>query len=216
VHRKATNRRFPILYTILDVDHCARTGWEPRDLARALLAGGSRLLQLRAKTMAGGMCLDLAAAIVEDARAVGAAVIVNDRVDLAVLAGAAGVHVGQEDLSPEDVRKVAGPGMTVGLSTHTREQIEHAIVAPISYFAIGPVFSTATKHTGYESVGLDAVRHAADRGAEAKLPVVAIGGITLDTAPAVIDAGAASVAVITDLVTSDPEKRVRQYLAALR
>jgi thiamine-phosphate pyrophosphorylase len=159
--------------------------------------------------------LELARAIVEEARAAEAIVIVNDRADIAVLAAAAGVHVGQEDLTPVDVRRVTGPGALVGYSTHTHDQIETALREPISYFAIGPVFSTATKATGYDAVGYGAVRHAAARGASAGLPVVAIGGITLDTAPRVVEAGAAAVAIITDLLAGDPEARVRQYLSAL-
>jgi thiamine-phosphate pyrophosphorylase len=179
------------------------------------LSGGVRLLQLRAKTLDGGPFLELAIAIAEDARGAGATFIVNDRADLAVLCAAAGVHVGQDDLSPVDVRRITGAAAVVGLSTHTDEQIASAIAAPISYLAIGPVFATATKSTGYEAIGEAGVRSAVARGAAAGIPVVAIGGITLDTAAKVIEAGAASVAVITDLVTSDPEARVRQYLSAL-
>ena len=186
------------------------------DLARAYLSGGARLLQLRAKALDGGPFLDLASSILDAARRAGAAVIINDRADIAVLSGADGVHVGQEDLSPSDVRRIVGDDMLVGLSTHTPDQIASALTAPISYMAIGPVFSTVTKATGYDGIGLDAVREAARRAAAAGLPVVAIGGITLDTAADVIAAGARSVAVITDLLGSDPASRVRQYLASLR
>ena len=206
----------PRLYAIVDVDVCAAAGWAPRALTRAYLAGGTRLLQLRAKRLGGAAFLELAEAMVEESDRVGARVIVNDRVDIAVLANAAGVHVGQEDLTPEDVRRVARADDLIGLSTHPHEQVEEAVTAPISYFAIGPVFATGTKATRYDAVGCDAVRHAARRGATVALPVVAIGGITIDTAPRVIDAGAAAVAVITDLMTGDPERRVREYLAALR
>jgi thiamine-phosphate pyrophosphorylase len=203
----------PALYAIVDVEVCTAAGWTPRDVARAYLDGGVRLLQLRAKAMPGAAFLDLAAAVVEDAG--DALVIVNDRADIAALADAAGVHVGQEDLTPADVRRVIGPDRVVGCSTHTAEQIERALIEPVSYFAIGPVFATATKATGYEAVGYAAVRHAAARGKSASLPVVAIGGITLETAPRVLDAGAASVAVITDLLTADPAARVREYLSVL-
>ena len=205
----------PKLYAIVDVEVCARAGWTPRDLTRAYLAGGARLLQLRAKQLAGAAFLELAEAVVEDAHDAGARVLVNDRGDIAALAHADGVHVGQDDLTPADVRRVMADGI-IGLSTHTPEQIEAALSAPISYLAIGPVFGTQTKATGYESVGYAAVRHAVARAATHDLPVVAIGGITLDTAARVIAAGAASVAIITDLATADPEARVREYLAALR
>jgi thiamine-phosphate pyrophosphorylase len=198
----------------VDVEVCARVDWKPRDLARAYLAGGARLLQLRAKVLGGAAFLELAEAVVEDAHRVGGRVIINDRADLAALSHADGVHVGQDDLTPADVRRVMGEGL-IGLSTHTAEQIEAAVSAQISYFAIGPIFGTRTKATGYDAVGYDAVRHAAARGATRGLPVVAIGGITLATAPRVIAAGAASVAIITDLMTANPEMRVREYLAAL-
>jgi thiamine-phosphate pyrophosphorylase len=165
--------------------------------------------------MGSGAFLDLADSAVTVARRESAQVIVNDRADLAVLSAAAGVHVGQEDLSPTDVRRVTGPDVIVGLSTHTGDQIEAAVAEPISYLAIGPVFTTATKATGYEAVGYGAVKQAVEHAARHRLPVVAIGGITLATAPRVIEAGAAAVAIIGDLVTTDPEARVREYLAAL-
>ena len=130
------------------------------------------------------------------------------------MSGAAGVHVGQDDLAPLAVRRILGPGAIVGYSTHTTAQIEAASIEPVTYIAIGPVFGTATKTTGYEPVGLELVSGAVrvSRG----LPVVAIGGITLETAPAVIEAGASSIAVIADLlVTGDPAGRVRAFLDAL-
>ena len=207
--------QFPRLYAIVDVAIAVARGWAARDLARAYLSGGARLLQVRAKELSGAAFLDLAQAIVDDARLVGASVVINDRADIARLAAAQGVHVGQDDLTPVDVRRITGNAMLVGLSTHTATQIEAALTEPISYLAIGPVFPTTTKATGYDRVGYEAVRHAADRAATAGLPVVAIGGITLDTAPRVIEAGAQSVAIITDLVTADPEARVREYVAAL-
>jgi thiamine-phosphate pyrophosphorylase len=211
---KAENPFSP-LYAIIDVEVCASRGWLPRDLARAFVAGGARLLQLRAKALGGGAFLDLARALAEDADRAGATLIVNDRADIARLAGAAGVHVGQDDLSPADVRRVVGPDAVVGVSTHTIDQIDAALGAPISYLAIGPIYSTVTKATGYDAVGVAAVAEASRRAGAVGVPVVAIGGITLDTAPAVRAAGAAAVAVITDLVCADPEQRVRQYLAAL-
>jgi thiamine-phosphate pyrophosphorylase len=204
------------LYAILDADLAERAGWTLVDLAAACLGGGARLLQIRAKQARGGWLVDTARAIVARAASVGAAVIVNDRADVATLAGAAGVHVGQDDLSPAAVRRLAGPDAIVGLSTHTVEQIDAALAQPISYLAIGPVFGTATKATGYDAVGLARVAEAAARAAARQVPVVAIGGITLETAADVRRAGAASVAVISDLLrTRDPEARVRAYLERL-
>ncbi|HMF97255.1 MAG TPA: thiamine phosphate synthase [Vicinamibacterales bacterium] len=205
------------LCAIVDADAGARAGWRPVDLAAAFLDGGVRFLQLRAKSMASGLMLETAVAIVERARQCGATVLVNDRADVARLAGADGVHVGQDDLAPAAVRALVGPSAIVGLSTHTVEQIERAVAEPITYVAIGPVFRTTTKATGYDRVGLDMVRGAAARATARGLPLVAIGGITIETARSVIDAGATSVAVISDLLAGgDPTRRAREFLQALR
>jgi thiamine-phosphate pyrophosphorylase len=143
-------------------------------------------------------------------------VLVNDRADIARLAGAGGVHVGQGDLAPAALRELLGSDAIVGLSTHTPEEIARAVREPISYLAIGPVFGTNTKATGYEAVGVERVREAVAAAETAGLPVVAIGGITLERAPDIIAAGATSVAVITDLLsTGDPERRVRTFLRLL-
>lgn len=205
----------PRLYAIIDIDVCARRARDPRALGRAFLAGGVRLLQLRAKTLASGPFLDLAAQLAEEASAADAQLVVNDRADLAVLARAHGVHVGQDDLVPADARRLVGPDLLVGWSTHTEAQFTAGLEAPVSYLAIGPVFGTGTKDTGYDAVGLDLVRRGAAL-AEGRLPIVGIGGITLDRAPAVIEAGAASVAVITNLLDGDPESRARAFVSALR
>lgn len=176
--------------------------------------GGARLIQVRAKDLASGPLLELCDEIVRDAQACGAAVIVNDRVDVARLCGAAGVHVGQQDLPPAVAREQLGAEAMVGFSTHSMAQAEAALAQPVSYIAVGPVFGTRTKDTGYSAVGLDLVRAVAALAGER--PVVAIGGITLDTAASVIEAGAASVAVITDLlVGGDPVARTRAYLQCL-
>src|SRR6185436_5874902 len=197
-------------------DAAARVGWPVIDLAKAFLDGGARFLQLRAKSMPGGQMLETATAIAGLARSCGARVIINDRADIARLSGADGVHVGQEDLAPGAVRAIVGDNAIVGLSTHTVDQLERAASEPVSYLAIGPVFGTTTKATGYDAVGLEMVREASRRAAERGLPLVAIGGITLDLAPSVIAAGAASVAVIGDLLsTGDPSKRTREFTEAL-
>jgi thiamine-phosphate pyrophosphorylase len=183
-------------------------------LATAFLDGGARVIQLRAKHLPSSTFLGHAEHLVRAAEPFGVSVIVNDRVDLALLAGATGAHVGQEDLPPAAARRLLGSSAIVGFSTHTVPQIEAAVEEPVSYIAIGPVFGTATKDTGYEPVGLERVEQAVRIAAG--LPVVAIGGITLDTAPQVIAAGASSVAVIGDLLTGgNPEVRVAAYLRAL-
>jgi len=210
------------LYAILDVDIAAAHGWTLPNLARACCHGGARLLQVRAKTLGSGAFLVLADEVVEVGRAYGADVVVNDRADLARISRAAGVHVGQEDLDPAAARHVVGSSAIVGRSTHTLTQIESARREPISYLAVGPVFGTTSKDTGYQAVGLALVSEAARSGPASsedggeRLPIVGIGGITLERAASVIAAGAASVAVISDLfVGDDPARRVRDYLERL-
>jgi len=206
----------PRLYVICDAEVCERAGWTMPDYAAACLDGGATLLQLRAKRASSGWLLQQTDAIVRRAEACQASVIVNDRADVARLAGAAGVHIGQDDLTPAAVRAVVGAAAVVGLSTHTPAQIARALTEPISYLAIGPAFGTATKDTGYEAVGLPAIAHAARQAAPRRLPLVAIGGITLERAPAVIDAGADSLAIIADLLsTGDPRARVAEFLRVL-
>lgn len=201
---------------IVDDDVAARFGWTMPHLAAAYLSGGARLLQLRAKRASSGRLLDIATTIVALAHRANATVIVNDRADIARLSGADGVHVGQDDLAPASIRQIVGGEAIVGLSTHTAEQLEAAVHEPVSYIAIGPVFGTDTKMTGYASLGLEAVRRAAARTGERGVGLVAIGGVTLEAAPEVIRAGACTVAVIRDLVAGgDPAARVRAYLARL-
>jgi thiamine-phosphate pyrophosphorylase len=209
--------RIPPLNAIVDTDAAARAGWPPIDLASAYLTGGATFLQLRAKRMASGELLETAAAIAALTRSVaGGLLVVNDRADIARLAGANGVHVGQDDLAPAAVRSIVGRSLLVGLSTHTADQFEAALAQPVDYVAIGPVFSTATKDTGYSAVGLDRVRAAARAARASGRPLVAIGGITLERAGEVIAAGAASVAVIGDLLsTGNPEARIREYVGRL-
>ena len=198
-------------YPIVDADVCRERRLDPRAIARACLRGGARVLQLRVKTGSSAAFLDLATGVVADAAPSGALVIVNDRPDIARMAGAGGVHVGQEDLPPEAVRAVLGDGV-IGLSTHDAAQVTAGLASAADYIAVGPVFSTRTKDTGYAARGLDLVRAAAGRGK----PVVAIGGIDLARAAQVVAAGASAVAVITDVLRDDPERRTRAYLDALR
>lgn len=144
-------------------------------------------------------------------RFAGAQVIVNDRADVCRMANSAGVHVGQEDLSVEDARRVVGPDAIIGVSTHDRAQVDAALSTTATYIAVGPIYGTATKDTGYDARGLELVTYAAHRGK----PVVAIGGMTLARAPEVLRAGASAVAVITDVLTGgDPEARARAFMDA--
>ena len=201
---------------VVDAGVASGAGWTAADLASAFLAGGATLLQVRAKAASGRWLFDTASAVVALAHEASARVIINDRADIARLSGADGVHVGQDDLAPALVRIVVGERMMVGVSTHTQEQVDAAAGQPISYVAIGPVFDTRTKPSHHRAVGLDGVREAARVTRAAGLPLVAIGGIALESAADVIGAGADSVAVISDLlVAGQPEARVRAYLERL-
>ncbi len=206
----------PRLCAICDADASARAGWTLIDVARAFLNGGARLLQVRAKGASSGWLLDTSIAIVAAAREADATVIINDRADVARLAGANGVHLGQEDLTPAAVRAIVGDTAIVGRSSHTPDELNRALSEPIDYVAIGPVFETATKATGHAALGLDRVSAASAATRPRGLPLVAIGGITLDRAPDVLRAGADSVAVIADLLHGgNPEARVAAYISAL-
>lgn len=204
----------PALYAIVDTSAAARSGVDLLGLAEAYLRGGARLVQVRAKDVDSGPLVDACRAIVTVAHRAGAIVVVNDRADIALVAGADGVHVGQTDLTVRDVRRLLGADAIVGISTHTASQVDEAAATDATYLAVGPVFGTTTKETGYEAVGPDLVRYAATRAGGR--PVVAIGGIALDTARAVLDAGATSLAIIGDLVAhGDPEARVRAWVQAV-
>lgn len=205
----------PRLTAIIDADVAAARGWTVPDAARACLEGGARLIQVRGKRASSRALLAWCDEIVSAAAPFGAAILVNDRSDVARIAGAAGVHVGQDDLAPAAARAIVGDAAIVGLSTHTPQQVGAACREPISYLAVGPVFGSRTKDTGYEAVGLDLVRSAA-AVAGGRIPVVAIGGITLERAPDVLAAGASSVAVISDLfATDDPWRRTGQFVERL-
>jgi thiamine-phosphate pyrophosphorylase len=203
------------LYAIVDADACARVNRAPVDVAHAFLSAGAKLIQLRCKSWGSAAFLDLANVVVAAAGRSDAIVIINDRADVAALSGAQGLHVGQDDLTPNDARTVIGSASILGLSTHTHQQWTAAIREPISYLAIGPVFDTGTKDTGYQAVGLGTVTRASKAARDAGLPTVAIGGINESNAAAVIEAGAASVAIIGDLLDDDPERRCRALLRVL-
>ena len=138
--------------------------------------------------------------------------IMNDRADLCLVAGFDGVHVGQEDLSPESVRKIIGPDRWLGVSTHNPEQLCEADLTSADYLAIGPVFATSSKDKPDPVVGLEGVRRAR---AVTRKPLVAVGGITRENAASVIEAGADSVAVISDLLR-EPRKSAEEFLGILR
>jgi thiamine-phosphate pyrophosphorylase len=168
---------------------------DPVERAEAALAGGVGVVQVRMKTSPAGRILEAARRIVELARG-RALVIVNDRADLAVLAGADGVHVGDDDLPPAEARRLVGEGRLVGRSTRTLEDARAALAAGADHVGFGPIFATATKQIAEPPRGLAMLAEVASR---LPAPVVAIGGITLEDVAAVAGAGAAAAALVEDL-----------------
>jgi thiamine-phosphate pyrophosphorylase len=200
---------FPALYAILDVGP-NQSPESAISLAEALAGAGVRLMQLRAKNSSARDYFHAARRVVEVTAPQGVRLIVNDRPDVAALSGAAGAHVGQEDLPVDAARAACAPPLWVGVSTHNIEQLEAAIQTSADYIAVGPVFPTRSKKNPDPVVGLELVRRAR---AITRKPIVAIGGITLETAADVFAAGADSVAVISDIARApDPAARAAQYL----
>jgi thiamine-phosphate pyrophosphorylase len=201
--------KLPRLYPILD-----RTAYADADAllsaAEDLLAGGVKLLQYRNKNGRARQMLDEARRL-RELLGNRAHLFMNDRADLAVAADCAGLHLGQEDLSPEAARRLIGPRMWLGVSTHNPEQLEAANSTSADYLAIGPVFGTASKEKPDPVVGLEGVRSAR---ALTRKPLVAIGGITRENARSVIDAGADAVAVIADL-RHEPRKSAEEFFRIL-
>jgi thiamine-phosphate pyrophosphorylase len=184
-----------------------------QDCAQSLADAGVRLLQYRSKAASARELLHSSQNLASLLAPRGVSFVVNDRADVAVLAGAGGVHVGQEDLGVEQARELVGSDKWVGVSTHNLEQFQGAAATSADYIAVGPVFKTSSKANPDPVVGTEFVRQVR---AFTDKPIVAIGGITLENAAAVIAAGADSVAVISDILRArDPGERARQYLDLL-
>jgi thiamine-phosphate pyrophosphorylase len=200
----------PRLYAILDADLLPDAGILLR-AAQELVAGGVTLLQYRNKSADPRQMLNHAR---ELRRFLGNSIqlIMNDRADLCLAAGFDGVHLGQDDLSPEGGRKVIGPNLTLGVSTHNPEQVRVADRTSADYIAVGPVFATSSKANPDPVIGLEGVRQAR---ALTRKPLVAIGGVTRANCGSVIEAGADAVAVISELVI-DPRKSAEEFLRILR
>jgi thiamine-phosphate pyrophosphorylase len=200
----------PRLYVILDAGMLREPVGE---ISKKLIEAGVRLLQYRDKHASARELLDRSKRVAESARQSRCTFFVNDRPDVAYLAGADGVHVGQEDLPAEQARCVLGPDRWVGVSTHNLQQFQQAAASSADYIAVGPVFPTGSKANPDPVVGVDFVRRV--RALTSK-PIVAIGGITLERAPEVIAAGADSVAVISGILqASDPAAQARAYIQRL-
>jgi thiamine-phosphate pyrophosphorylase len=184
-----------------------------RDCALSLAEAGVRLIQYRNKSATARQYLDSSRELAEALRPRGVTFLVNDRPDVAFLSGASGVHVGQDDLDVEQARRVAGQDKLVGVSTHNLEQFNKAVASSADYIAIGPLFSTTSKANPDPIVGLAFLRRV--RGMTDK-PIIGIGGISLDRAKSVIEAGADSVAVISGVLSApNPSESARQYLEVL-
>jgi thiamine-phosphate pyrophosphorylase len=205
----------PRLYAIVDAAFFERTS-ELVAFSEELAAGGCTLLQYRNKSGNGGVMLQQARELRRLSRAGAPAphlrLIMNDRADLCLAADFDGVHVGQEDLSPESVRGIIGAERWLGASTHNPEQLREADLTSADYLAIGPVFATSSKDRPDPVVGLEGVRRAR---ALTRKPLVAIGGITRANAASVIEAGADSVSVISDLLR-EPRKSAEEFFRVLR
>jgi thiamine-phosphate pyrophosphorylase len=189
-----------------------RAGVSIEGFARELREAGIRFLQYRDKDASDEVALERAVLLRSIFPASDSCLILNDRVPLVRAAAFDGVHVGQEDLSPAEVRASLGPGVLIGVSTHSEEQLRDAAGGPADYVAIGPVYATVSKQVPDPVVGLEGVQVA--RAMTTK-PLVAIGGINRSNCAAVIEAGADSVAVISDLIPT-PGKRVEEFLFNLR
>lgn len=212
--------KFPGLYAILDADTLAARSFDLAETASGLAAAGVRLVQYRNKTGNARMILEDAARLKNLRRRNNLKLILNDRADLALLSGCHGVHLGREDLTPEDARRIVSPDTWVGVSTHTVDQCIEANRTSCDYIAFGPVFPTISKNNPDRTVGLDGLRRAR---ATTQKPLVAIGGITRKNCRAVLDAGADSIAVISDLlplletteIASIVRQRAEEFLALL-
>jgi len=200
--------RLPRIYPLTNTQI---SGLSHAEQVELLADGGATLVQLRDKHAPPVEFYEQAKAALEVASRRGVQLIINDRVDIALALGAAGVHLGQDDLPAEAVRRLLGEDAIIGYSTHSLAQIQEAAELPVDYFAIGPIFPTATKENPDPVVGLEGVKLA--RQAIGESPLVGIGGISLENARDVIEAGAESVALIHALL-SDPHK-IRERLQRL-
>ena len=199
------------VYFITDPVLCAERGIV--ETAIAAVAGGATVVQLRDPTGKGRAMLDTARALIAALRPRGVPVIINDRIDIALASGADGAHIGQLDLPVADARALLGPNAILGLSTTNASQAAAAPVPDLDYLGCGPVYGPGVKSDANPVIGLAGLRSAV---AASRLPVVAIGGIGLDTAAACVSAGAAGVAVVSAIAAaSDPARAAAALRASM-
>lgn len=190
--------RLPRIYPLTDFH---LSGLPHADQVHLLSLGGATLIQLREKQMPALQFYKHATAAIAVARNARVQLIINDRADIALAAGAHGVHLGQDDIPPDAARRLLGSEAIIGYSTHNIEQAQRALTLPIDYIAIGPIFATQTKSDTSPALGLEGLK--AVRKAVSNAQLVAIGGISHANAREVIEAGADSVALVSALL-SDP------------
>lgn len=185
----------PAVYPITD---SKISGLTISEQIRRLADGGATLVQIREKHPSSRAFYEATVDGVKVARELGVRVLINDRVDIALLCGADGVHLGQDDMPPEHARRLLGDKATIGFSTHSIAQVETAIKLPVNYIAFGPIFPTSTKDNAEPAVGLDLLVKA--RSIAGDMPIVAIGGINEMNIASVMKAGADSAAVIGSIL----------------
>ena len=179
-------------------------------LAESYLKSGIRLFQIRDKVLEDADLYIQLLQVAERCSSSNTSFVVNDRIDLALASGAAGVHLGQTDLPAEAARRILGPDALIGISTHTREQFIAAQNEDVDYVALGPIFPTLTKTSPYDPLGIEMVR---DLAAIRRLPLVVIGGINIDNVREVWRAGADSAAVVSDVADDkNPSARIQRYM----
>lgn len=199
-------------YAILDTGYVPRSRWSK--VCRALIEGGADIIQMRAKTERPAerrVLLGEILPLFAESRAGAPPLVINDDIELALSHPGLGLHVGQDDLSAVEARRLLGPDRILGLSTHSREQVAGALALDngvLSYFAVGPVFPTQTK-PGYRAVGLDLVAHAATEARN--VPFFCIGGINRGNVAQVVAAGGRRVVAVSDILCDpDPAAAVRE------
>lgn len=200
------NLKLPKIYPITDV---RLSGISHAEQVKKLIDGGAEFIQLREKYLAPKDFYFEAEKVLKIAREANIKIIINDRVDIALALKVDGVHLGQDDLPPEQARKILGENAIIGFSTHNVNQAIEAIKFPVDYIAAGPVFATATKENADAVIGIEGVKKV--RNAIGDFPLVAIGGINFGNFQSVLDSGADCVAIVSGIV-SDAEKISENYL----
>jgi thiamine-phosphate pyrophosphorylase len=198
------------LYGIIDPERTA--GRDPVELVRQAVSGGATLIQYRDKHGEGRHLVELARALKAALEGTGVPLLINDRVDIALAAGADGVHLGQDDMHPNDARELLGPRAIIGLTLKMPEQADILASMPVDYGCIGGVFATVSKNNPAPPIGLDGLHRVLSRARLAfRGPIGAIAGIDASNAQAVIAAGADGVAVISALfMAADPQAEARR------